>query len=82
MKEHYFTFGQRYRIEPHPKYRKAHPDGYVTIVAADYEAARIKAFDLFDGHFAFQYSEPPTFCPLGEIERFEVPAKEINETVK
>lgn len=39
----YFTFGQRYRREPHPKVgHLAHPDGWFTIEAPTEEIARWK----------------------------------------
>lgn len=71
MKNYYFTFGQQYRDEPHPSYPKANPNGWVRIVAEDWEKARIKAFDLFGASFSFQYSEhgfDPKYFPMGEIE--------------
>ena len=64
----------------HPNYPKAHPDGWVTIMADDYYAARMKSVEVFgkgpkgDVLFAFQYSEhdfQAKYYPLGEIERIE-----------
>lgn len=71
----YFTFGQRYRHGPHPKYKNTNPDGWVRIVAADEEKARVKAFELFGGHYSHSYNEDnfkPHYFPNGEIEMFEV----------
>lgn len=78
-KPFYFTFGQRYRREEHPSYPLAHPDGYVTIVANNWEAARQKAVELFTAKegllFSMQYDDSnfnDEYYPRGEIERFEV----------
>lgn len=84
MKNFYFTFGQKCTHETHPNYPKAHPNGWVTIVADSYEAAREKSKDIFGLkggllQFAFQYDDSdfkPQYFPIGEIERFEVTAKE------
>lgn len=82
LKPFYFTFGQKYSDEPHPNYPKAHPSGYVTIMASDYMEARTKSIDIFgkgpkgDVLFAFQYDDTdfkPGYFPMGEIERFEYP---------
>lgn len=68
----YFTFGQKYRDEPHPTYPRANPNGWVRIVAESRERATEYAQDkLFGPYFATSYSETvwdPTFFPAGEIE--------------
>jgi hypothetical protein len=40
VREFRITFGQRYRTETHPLLGLAHPDGWVTIEAPDYDTAR------------------------------------------
>jgi hypothetical protein len=45
MSTFYVTFGQQYRHEAHPTFPKAHPDGWVTVVAADELAARSLAVE-------------------------------------
>jgi len=78
-KPFYFTFGQRYAREEHPSYPLAHPNGWVTIVAKDWETARRKAEELFthDGQLLFSHDYDDSnfeseYFPMGEIERFEV----------
>lgn len=58
MPEYRITFGQRERHEEHPTFPAAHPDGYVTIVAEDYDAARNIAIRHLGRRFAFQYEQP------------------------
>ena len=53
----YFTFGQMYRDQVHPTYPKANPNGWVTIIADSENEAREKAEELFDGHYATNYTE-------------------------
>lgn len=73
---YYFTFGQKYAQESHPRYERAHPSGWVRIVAESYEAARNYAItELFGTYFATQYTEKgwrPEFFPGGEIECIEI----------
>lgn len=74
-KNFYFTFGQQYSHEPHPMYSKAHPDGWLRIIATDHWVARDKAFEILGPHFATSYSEKhwePEWFPMGEIEAIEV----------
>ena len=71
----FFTFGQQYRDEQHPKYNKAHPDGWVRIQAVTDAASREKGFELFGPHFATSYPLKhfnSEYFPKGEIEFFEV----------
>ncbi len=75
MKNFYFTFGQRYRDDPHPTYDKANPNGWVRVVADSYENARKFGYELFGEHFATMYDESrwmPEFFPGGEIEVFNI----------
>lgn len=74
----YFTFGQRYRRHPHPKLgMRAHPDGWVTIEAPDWEAARQRMFSIAGAEWANQYGEPPdrALFPRGELFRLRSDAK-------
>jgi hypothetical protein len=41
LKSFYVTFGVRYAHEPHPYWKGAHPDGWLTVQAPDEEAARL-----------------------------------------
>lgn len=79
MPEFYFTFGQKYRREPHPC-EYAHPDGYVTVVAPDILTARLWFVNRFGNAFCSSYTEEdmermktefdfPLF-PLGELYRY------------
>lgn len=71
---YYFTFGLKYRDEPHPLYSRARPDGWVRILATNEILARRRAFSLFGEHWAFCYPEldfEAHWFPAGEIESFE-----------
>jgi hypothetical protein len=77
MTEYRVTFGQKYRRDPHPTYRKAHPDGWLTIVAPDEVAARNVAVSRLGRAWAFMYAPEnwdPKWYPLGELDRIEVPS--------
>jgi hypothetical protein len=67
----YFTFGQKYADEKHPKYPNAHPNGWVRVEANSYAEARSFAvYSLFGEYFSNQYTEEnwkPEFFPAGEI---------------
>lgn len=73
-KKYYFTFGSKYLHKDHPNYPKAHPDGWVVIVASSMNDAYAKASELFGYYFASCYTEEnwdPSYFPKGEIESFE-----------
>lgn len=55
LQEFHVTFGQQYRHEKHPRFPDAHPDGYVVIMAPDYEKAREMAFQYLGEFWAFIY---------------------------
>ena len=57
MPTYYVTFGQKYRHETHPRFAKAHPDGYVMIEADDFESARQLAFENLGPYWANIYDE-------------------------
>lgn len=70
FEEFYLTFGQRWRTEQHPTYDRATPDGWVTIVARDFEEAREGGFLRFGENFAMIYAKAdfqPDEFPLGEL---------------
>jgi hypothetical protein len=74
MSQFYFTFGQRYKHEPHPK--GGHPDGWFTIEAKDWDKARQAMVDICGPKWANQYDDtnPPdlkTF-PRGELRKLFV----------
>lgn len=69
----YFTFGQKYRHQPHPRSGPAHPDGWVTVEADDANAARVDMFRHYGPFWAMQYDQEPsrqTF-PRGELCRIK-----------
>jgi hypothetical protein len=81
MTEFAVTFGQKYARDRHPSFPGAHPDGYVIIVADDFQAARACAIAHF-GVFWCDLYGPDTwessrrYFPAGELARFtagEVP---------
>lgn len=71
MNRYYFTFGQKYRHEPHPQ--GGHPDGWFTIESEDEELARQKMVELCGLHWATSYTTPPnpSYYPRGELRKFE-----------
>jgi monoamine oxidase len=40
MKEYRVTFGLKYRTNEHPTWPKAHPDGWLTVIAENENMAR------------------------------------------
>lgn len=77
LKQFYFTFGQRYRTEPHPLGTLAHPDGYVCVEAENSEEARKFMHSLCGLAWSGCYYEPPEdrYYPRGEVKRYTVEAK-------
>lgn len=67
---YYFTFGQKYRDEPHPL--GISPDGWVTIMAPDENAARAKMVELCGNRWATSYDTEPEldYYHLGELMKF------------
>ena len=65
----YVTFGGKYRTEPHPTFREAHPDGYVRIEACCEEDARSQAKVVLGRAWSHLYLQVPEFvyAPRGEI---------------
>ena len=51
----YVTFGQRYRVEPHPYL--CHPDAFTEVQAETYEHAREKVITRYGTQWAFIYGE-------------------------
>lgn len=70
----YVTFGVQYARTPHPRLSFAHPDGYLSVEAPDYETARRTAVQITGGAFAFDYAERPSDItyPRGELARIVV----------
>jgi len=52
---YYVTFGQRYRIEPHPILSNAHPDGWVEVESDSEADARRLTFHHLKNRWAFMY---------------------------
>jgi hypothetical protein len=75
MNEYVITFGQKYRREPHPTFPAAHPDGYVTVVAEDFEDCRRQTLAVLGRAWAFDYApgelDVEKWAPLGELGRIE-----------
>lgn len=77
MTEYRVTFGMKYRTQQHPTFPAAHPDGWLTIVAATEEVAREIACAVLGKEWAFIYAPPfdTASCALlhsmGEIARIE-----------
>lgn len=73
--DYYVTFGSKYRTKAHPTFPKAHPYGYIRVVAESVGQARaIAAMEL--GHnWEFIYGSlaelKPELYPLGELAVFD-----------
>lgn len=88
MNEYRYTFGMRYRNEPHPKAAWATPDGWLTIIAEDRAQADSLAYALTGGAYAFGYGPEEWAGPthsgrtwtelylLGCVARLELELKE------
>ncbi len=72
MSNFYITFGQKYRSMTHPSFPKAHPDGFLVIVAPTYEEAREYAFRRLGDRWSMIYELRPNslFFPLQELGRW------------
>lgn len=72
-REYVITFGSKYRREPHPVLRDAHPDAYVTIIAVSGGQARRAAFAWLGNAWAFPYLatdfDAEAYATRGEIDR-------------
>lgn len=75
------TFGSRYSYEPHPTFPAAHPDGWLTVCAPNYGAARTYTVGLLwtawsDIHAAADFEDTAfdghVYYPRGELARHEV----------
>lgn len=70
MANYYVTFGQKYHREPHPDFPRANPDGWLRVIAEDYESARKIVTERMGPAWAFMYTEDdfkPEYHPLGEL---------------
>lgn len=69
MPTYYFTFGQKYRTQKHP--RGAHPDGWWEIEAPDEMLARTAMIQECGLRWAFCYRLPPpkSLHPRGCLKR-------------
>jgi len=73
MPSYFVTFGQQYKREPHPTFGKAHPDGWLTVVAPDELTARDTVIGWLGTAWSFIYDEQPDlgWFPRGELHRIE-----------
>lgn len=73
VSEFYVTFGGKYAREAHPRLSVAHPDGWVTIEADDYEQARAATVALLGTAWCWLHDTPrdPEWFPAGELARFD-----------
>lgn len=73
LKKFYLTFGQIYAREQHPRMVEAHPDGYVVIMACNYDHAREMAFNALGPAWSMIYDETEfnnmSLYPRGPIAR-------------
>ena len=77
MSEYRVTFGQRFgppMWDQHQQFGAAHPDGWVTIIAWDYEQARAIAVKALGTEWSglYEADEISTdLFPLGELLRLD-----------
>lgn len=57
MPNFYVTFGQKYRHEPHPMFKDAHPEGWVRVEAVDEYEARNLIASCIGPVWSFIYDE-------------------------
>lgn len=86
MTEYRFTFGLKYSRETHPQFPAAHPDGWLTILAAREEVARLIANAVLDRDWAFLYSGPfdekwAQYHPMGELARIDASLTPVADQV-
>jgi hypothetical protein len=76
----YVTFGDKYRREEHPEFKKAHPDGYVALEADNYLQARNTAILWFGRYWSglYRWEElQAKMYPLGQLDRIT-----MSETIR
>jgi hypothetical protein len=82
LSSYYLTFGVGYEDFPHPRGDWIHPDGWVTVVAPSYHAARVVVVGLFGWHWSDIYEAEHyesgaldvAKFPRGELMRIVIPA--------
>ena len=77
-KEFRVTFGRRYLTEEHPTFPEAHPDGWFSILAANEDQARQRAFGWFGQAWAFIY---PAECMTEEEWLRMYPRGQIHQVI-
>ncbi len=70
VSEYRLTFGQKFRTETHDRFGAAHPDGWVTILARDYDQARLIAVEALGTAWSGLY-------PAGEVDESLFPLGEL-----
>jgi hypothetical protein len=85
LKEFLVTFGQKYRREPHPKVKYADPDGWLSIMAYDYDQAREMAFQELGPSWSFIYERGvhklnEGHFPLGQLHQIVATKKPEEST--
>ena len=75
--EYRVTFGSQYARDEHPRWKPAHPDGWLAIMAPNEWSAREIAFAILGPAWAFMYGNEAgaledvdwSHFPLGELAR-------------
>lgn len=73
LQEFRLTFGVRYAHEEHSTFPVAQPDGYVAVLAPDYETARDLVIARIGREWAFLYGPgelAERYTPAGELDRW------------
>lgn len=69
------TFGQRFHRDEHPTFPAAHPDGWVTILAADRDTAHRAAMERLGQAWGSLYQQGDdidwSMFPRGELARWD-----------
>lgn len=76
LQKFYVTFGVQYSHEPHPYWDGADPDGWLTVLAPDEEAARLRVRSFIGLKWSMMYdslnfdeTEDRKYFPKGELAR-------------
>lgn len=84
LQEFRFTFGVQYSHEPHPYWAGAHPDGWLTVLAADEDEARAMVRPYIGNVYAFSYPKDrhdPSYYPRGELARITMDGATGSDTL-
>lgn len=80
MRTFFLTFPTRFSYDPHPHWKRAHPDGWVEVQAVNELDARDKVFKAIKDVWAFLYNEESfdkSFFPKGKLATYKEMLSEV-----